>query len=155
MNINVASLDTVVVNTDNTVNINLMAVNDPRGKYMKENVVAGCKLYTFCINKTNQQATSLGVYEILSIVRYTTSKIKTIVLKRLNVTTTDDNKPAIPAFICSSIEYIDDIPSGNVIGISNELTESARTYNLLHQPKPYIDTITVANITTDTTVTDK
>jgi hypothetical protein len=154
MNINVVSLDGIIVNSDGTVNINLMGVRDNRGKYVKQDVVPSCKLYTFCLDKASNQPTSLGVYEIISIVRYTSSKIKTIVLKRLNINNTDDNMPSVPAFICSTTDYIDDIPSGNVIGISDELTECARTYNLLHQPKSYIDVIKVADIVTDTTESD-
>ena len=155
MNISITSLDTVEVQADGTVTVYLMSVNDLRGKYFKGDVEVGQKVYTFCLDSTNNKPTSLGVYLITGITKFTTSKIKGVTLKRLNITTTDDNKPSVPAFICSSINYIDDIPNGDVIGITNELTESARTYNLLHQPKPYIDTITVANIVTDLTVTDK
>lgn len=154
MNINITSLNTVVSNADGTVNVGLLGVNDIRGKYTKGDIIVGCKIYAFCLNlKTNQQ-NSLGVFEIVSIAKYTASKLKGVVLKRLNPTTDDNNIPTIPAFACSTTDYIDDIPNGIAIGITTELTESARTYNLLHQPKSYIDVIKVADIVTDTTESD-
>lgn len=154
MNVSVASFSGVVVNADNTVYVDVLGVNDPRGKYKKNDVVVGNLMYTFCADKVSQQLTSLAVYRITNIVRYTTSKIKSLTFLRLNDSSKDTNFPTLPAFICSTESGIDDIPNGLAIGISTDLTETARTYNLLHQPKAFIDTIKVADIVTDTTETD-
>jgi len=61
----------------------------------------------------------------------------------------------LPVFVCDTTNYIDDIPNGTSGGFSPALTDQARTYNLLHQPKAFVDEIDVNNIITDTSVQDE
>ena len=135
------------MNSDGTVTIPKLYVEDSRGMYSKKDIKIGQKFYCYCLDKiTGIQV--MACFKIIALGNPVLS-IPNVVLQRVNFTGKDTNVPNYPAFICDTTDYVDDIPSGNIFSIPMDLTQSARTYNMLHQPKPYTEIIRLNDVVSE------
>lgn len=153
MNITWQSYGTYTANADKTQTYSACSFKDSinNGKYNRSSVKVGQKVYGYY--KQSMKKT-FGVWEIVK---------KENVSGKINITLQcihPDNgvhkieTSYLPVFICDTDNFIDDIPNGSVGGFSPALTDQARTYNLLHQPKSFVDEIDVNDIITDTSIED-
>ena len=123
--------------TEGTYTCVRINVSDSTGKYNGRNITVDNIMYTYNTNLSTGSNTSLGVYKITGVGRTLSSRAVNVTFKRLNDNVDGsgnaiDNDIPVTGFICSRTNGVDDVPFGVSVGISNDLTEEARTYNLTH-----------------------
>lgn len=149
MNLLLKNITNQTKGEDGVITIEYATHYDPRPKTTREDVKAGQKVYAFC---SQNETDSLSVYSIQSIGSYddTMGRIGDIKLVREN-DIDDDEQILDPMLVCSTENYIDDIPSGDELGFKNSLSQSALIYNLTHRPSLKIVYVDVKDIHTDDT----
>ena len=152
MNLLLKNITNQTKDMDGIINIEYATHYDPRPKTTREDVQAGQKVYAFCSQNGTDR---LSVYSIKSIGSYdeTMGRIGNIKLVREN-SIDDDEHILDPMIVCTTENYIDDIPSGDELGFKNSLSQSALIYNLTHRPSLKIVYVNVSDIHTDETAED-
>lgn len=154
MNLILMGYDTVIDNEDGTQTYDKVNVKDNvYGQYTFTHVSVGNKIYGYGDTDDGEKVFAIGIITKKVSGRRGKSSI-TVKIIEPNDKIVHYNT-VYGCFICDTENYIDDIPSGFGAGFDGNITELARTYNLTHQPKYYVDIIKVSDIITDETATDK
>lgn len=126
------------------------------GKYSIKDIKSNDVVYGYTTNKSTG-AHIFAVFKIVSVAKQGFGW--KILIKRSNAIEENDNNildASFGAFACDCVDFIEDIPSGSGAKLkSANLTEMARTYNLLHLPKAFVDVIKVDDIVTDMSAEDR
>lgn len=138
-------------------NYTKVKIDDPiYSKYKLADIKEGYRLYGY----TTSSLSGKHIFAVYKVIFAGKKGFNSIIkLKRVNAIdeSLGDNNildASAGAFACDNVNYVDDMPGSNA-GLNATLVEQARTYNLLHMPKAYVDVINVEDIITDPSATEQ
>ena len=138
------SSSSVVTTSKNTYSLICSIIGGSKGL-----LVDGLRIYCECFNQTD----SITVFKAFTSTNCANSGRS---YRKADIVCDEDIDTSLytiitdaQVFMCDSNNDIEDIPSGDAIGLKNDITAFARTYNLTHQKKDYIETINVSDIVTE------